>query len=318
MIALRWVIAAFPLVFIACTTPVSVFCLPPDPPDPLRPEAWLWVGPKNLAPLCPERARLPLFEGYSGLTVAPHTCPACDCGPSATTCTGPLEWEAVAAPCEGAPGASTTPFDAPAGWDGICSTTAKIQAEKTCTGGVYCAQSVVVQPPEAVGSSCTPVTIGEGNKPEPTPAMFVRGCQNDPEDPADCKADRGAYRFCQVLPDPAEECPDDLPDRYEVFQDTTDERTCTPCTCGPPTGGACTTKVGVYADEVCEAPAGSAYVASNGPPICFDVPDGAALLGKTAEEVSSSPGSCKPSGGEPVGEVVPAQPVTWCCYRRGE
>jgi hypothetical protein len=48
------------------------------------------------------------------------------------------------------------------------------------------------------------------------------------------------------------------------------------------------------------------------------VPDGAALLGKTAEEVSSSPGSCDPSGGEPVGEVVPAQPVTWCCDRRDD
>ncbi len=298
---------------------------PPDPdakPDPitLLPTAYLWVGPKDVAPPCPPGAPIPLFEAYADMTAALHKCPACACGPSETTCKGPLGWDAVAAPCADTAGASAVPFDAPENWNGICSTTAKIQADKMCAGSIPCAQSVIVQPPQATGEACKPMTVGEGTRPEPDWMTLARGCQvdfSDTPEPGECNVkydSTGFYRLCKRLENPTDECPGEYSDRHELFHSSTDERTCSPCTCGTPQGGACTVKVGAFSDEDCGSQAGSAYASSDGPAICFDVPDGTALLGKTSESATSSPGECAPSGGEPMGQVIPAQPVTWCCY----
>jgi len=273
-----------------------------------------------VAPACPPRAPNLLFEAYADLSAVAHTCPACACGPSETTCAAPQTWSAVAAPCAGAGNAAKTPFDAPNEWTGVCNTATKILADGVCAGGVPCVQSVLVDPPQAIGAACTPVQSGEETKPGPpwSWATFARGCAEELDNVDECGSpsleSTGAYYHCARLEQADDLCPSDFPERHELFQIATDERACAPCTCGPPAGGDCAMKVGAFSDEACEAPAGSAYAELNEPAICFDVPDGAALRSKSAEQVFSSPGTCAPGGGAPMGQVVPANPVTWCCY----
>lgn len=330
---LRSVTAIVPFfVAVACLGPWAVGCEacpvsvpysvdPADlPPSAKLFHAFLWTGPPDVAPACPPGAPNMLFEAYAGMGAVAHTCPACACGPSETICAAPQTWSAVAASCAGAGSAEKTPFDAPTEWTGVCNTATKIPADGVCTGGVPCVQSVIVDPPQAVGTACTPVQSGEETKPGPPwPwATFARGCAQDLDDLDECGSpsikSKGAYDYCVRLEQADDLCPIDYTERHELFQDATDERTCAPCTCGPPNGGDCAMKVGAFSDEACELPAGSAYVESSEPAICFDVPDGAALRSKSSEQVFSSPGTCAPGGGAPTGQVVPATPVTWCCY----
>ncbi|MGK4003271.1 hypothetical protein WMF31_11650 [Sorangium sp. So ce1036] len=42
-------------------------------------------------------------------------------------------------------------------------------------------------------------------------------------------------------------------------------------------------------------------------------PPGVALGSKSAGVVAVDPGGCAPSGGEPIGELLPAEPSTFCC-----
>ncbi|WP_437298200.1 hypothetical protein [Sorangium sp. So ce426] len=42
-------------------------------------------------------------------------------------------------------------------------------------------------------------------------------------------------------------------------------------------------------------------------------PPGVGLGSKSAAVVAVEPGACAPQGGEPVGELQPAEPSTFCC-----
>jgi hypothetical protein len=49
-------------------------------------------------------------------------------------------------------------------------------------------------------------------------------------------------------------------------------------------------------------------------PACFDIlPSGQALGSKLAEEPVYVHGACQVSGGEPVGDAVAVDPLTYCC-----
>jgi hypothetical protein len=184
-------------------------------------------------------------------------------------------------------------------------------------GGAPCAQSVVVDPPQAIGGACTPMAVGQETKPGPPwPwGTLARGCAEEPSN--ECKLDNlpssGAYAYCVRLDKADDECPSDYKERHELFQDVDDQRACAPCTCGAPQGGSCAMKLAAFSDEACGSKVGSAYASSNEGPVCFDVPDGTALRSKSAEQTFSAPGTCAQSGGAPTGQVVPAKPVTWCC-----
>ena len=48
---------------------------------------------------------------------------------------------------------------------------------------------------------------------------------------------------------------------------------------------------------------------------CHPLMSGAALSGKAAEVLAYKPGSCEPSGGELVGDVVLDEATTFCCRK---
>jgi hypothetical protein len=52
---------------------------------------------------------------------------------------------------------------------------------------------------------------------------------------------------------------------------------------------------------------------SSAAPFCANVVPGSGLGSKSAAVVDIDAGSCPPIGGEPIGEVVPTEPATFCC-----
>ncbi|KYF73012.1 hypothetical protein [Sorangium cellulosum] len=54
-------------------------------------------------------------------------------------------------------------------------------------------------------------------------------------------------------------------------------------------------------------------VVSSTTPFCGVTPPGVGVGSKPAEIVAVDPGGCAPSGGEPLGDVVPTEPSTFCC-----
>ena len=93
-------------------------------------------------------------------------------------------------------------------------------------------------------------------------------------------------------------------------------RDCTPCECGDPEGGDCSAFVSVFTDGACGALLATNMLVS-GEPGCFDVPSGSALGSKSASFVVDKPGACAQAGGEALGDLQPAAPVTLCCAPPG-
>ncbi|WP_437663862.1 hypothetical protein [Sorangium sp. So ce1182] len=91
-----------------------------------------------------------------------------------------------------------------------------------------------------------------------------------------------------------------------------DTRSCSPCGCGEPEGASCTIMASVYSDGACAEQVASTLVSSRAP-FCGVTPPGVALGSKSAEVVAVEPGACAPSGGEAIGQVLPAEPSTFCC-----
>jgi len=91
------------------------------------------------------------------------------------------------------------------------------------------------------------------------------------------------------------------------FRNMRDDRACTPCACGAPTGGECTPKVTGHANTGCGSPVSSVDASS-----CRTFAFPAHLTGTV---VLSPAGTCapRPGGGQPTGNVVPVDPITVCC-----
>lgn len=69
-----------------------------------------------------------------------------------------------------------------------------------------------------------------------------------------------------------------------------------------------------YQDDACTAILGSAVLSAELGPGCNDVQMAGAELGSMeAAWIVNEPGSCAASGGEPVGEIHPVDPRTFCC-----
>jgi hypothetical protein len=281
-----------------------------------------WKGPSLFSftswpevPPCPDVAPVPGLDAYTGLHFAPPICPECQCGPSDTTCVLPTDWHASAASCAGAANAESTPFAAPAGWQGACTIEDAIPAGALC-GGAFCAQSVTVAAPEAVPNPCAPHAAGSLSAPPPTWSTRARECKPSkpgacPEAPPACDPPPG-FSLC-IYRDGDLACPDPHFTRHLFFQGADDERFCSQCQCGQPQGNGCVVFAAAYKDGACGAVAGAINVASGSQGGCFDVPAGFPLGAKTAQIVATQPGSCAQSGGKPGGRVSPADPVTVCC-----
>lgn len=109
------------------------------------------------------------------------------------------------------------------------------------------------------------------------------------------------------------DCPVTYPVRHTFYSTFDDSRDCTPCACGAPVGSTCMTMLSTFTDGACSSPLSSNTIDATGP-TCLDVmPSGQALGSKQASAPVYAPGVCQASGGQPVGNAVPAEPTTFCC-----
>ena len=115
-----------------------------------------------------------------------------------------------------------------------------------------------------------------------------------------------------------ESCPANYSaERFVMYDDAKviDNRECSECTCSAPVGGACVGTVRLYDDAACGAEFAKQPIASYGKQCTNIYPAGRAIGSKAITDVAYVPGTCAPSGGEPIGEAHPdsADAVTFCC-----
>ncbi|WP_437942302.1 hypothetical protein [Sorangium sp. So ce341] len=302
-------------------------CIPPAPLGWFGP-ALLWYGPPDQAPGCPAEAPNVGYQGFADLAPAPVACAACLCDPPASaSCELPLGWSAhTAAACTaGGPGSIETAFAAPDGWDGACTAANAIPAGQDC-GGQPCVQSLSVDAPTVlVTAACTP-RVDEPPPPAREDPWQTRALACLPGAYTECPGDRstcmpsagepgvpppGGFLTC-IFHEGDVTCESPYLDRHVFYGGAEDTRGCSECGCGEPEGASCTIMASVYSDGACAETLVSALVSST-TPFCGVTPPGVALGSKSAEVVAVDPGACAPSGGEPTGELLPAEPSTFCC-----
>jgi hypothetical protein len=122
------------------------------------------------------------------------------------------------------------------------------------------------------------------------------------------------FRVC-VAQQGDDDCPGSpYSEKHLAFVGVDDARSCSPCTCGAPSGGKCTATISIYPDDACAlAVTDVLTIDSSMPEWCTNVPPGAPLLSKSASPPAYVPGSCQPAGGVPSGSATPTNPTTFCC-----
>ncbi|XXY45299.1 hypothetical protein WME91_35365 [Sorangium sp. So ce269] len=291
-------------------------CAPPAPLGWFGP-ALLWSGPPEAAPDCPADAPTLGYEGFADLQQPPKECAACACDPPEASCALPTDWAASSSSCPGdEPGAVATSFAAPDGWDGACTAANAIPADQLCNGEP-CVQSLTIAAPSVTTGACTPRV----DVPPPVPKLdpwatraiaCLAGAYTSCNDATTCvPAAPSGFRTC-VFHEGEADCPEGYALKHTFFKEVIDGRDCTACGCGDPTGASCTLMVSVYRDAGCTDPLASSLVGSS-VPFCVVTPPGVGLGSKSATIAAVEPGACAPHGGEPVGELQPSAPSTFCC-----
>ena len=285
---------------------------------PIPPYGWelpglLWFGPELEAPACPvERAPVMGYEGHADPIDSPE-CPVCTCEPPTGECELPSSITAYTEPA--CAGATTYDFSAPDPWDGTCNSDITISAAQS-PKSVRIAQLTLTE------SGCKP--------PEPPPPRgeatswktFARACRGygfspclDPGMLCVPTAEPPPQGFLQCIYQKGDlECPPGYPEKHVFYDDISDTRKCSECSCGAPEGGACVATVSVFHDGACGAWRGEAVMDSYIPK-CVTLDDalGDALGSKQATPPVYEPGWCKPIGGEVLGSAAVVGPSTFCC-----
>ena len=277
----------------------------------------LWFGPEDQAPECPSGPTSISFEGHADL-VAPSICEACTCEPPTGSCALPSTLTASTTVCS-MPGGSSTSFDVPPSWTGSCDSSTQLPSGKAysltigaltmnengCAPGPPVAAKVISMRWDTFARGCD-VTMPDGQLPrsaclpvEPLPPGF-KAC---------------------IFYDGERACPNDDPgntftEQHISYQGVKDDRQCSSCTCGAPTGSACTAMLSIYkgADLTCSGQALAQNTISSAGPTCIDIQlPGQALGSKSARATTYLPGTCPPGGGEGSGIAIPTDPTTLCC-----
>lgn len=276
------------------------------------------MGAPSEVQACPDWAHITGFVGYAlQEDVAPTTCPACTCSPAA--CAMPEAMHASAAKCDDAGQATSTPTNAPPGWEGTCTDDNPIAAGLTCGQGP-CVASITIESP--LVRPCLPSAQGPpASFPDPS-WIVARECLIGPPDADGCELGQlcaplppPGFMLCQFFrgEDPGYECPPGHEGPF-VFHDTrSDTRGCTPCQCGEPQGADCSAVVSLFSDGACSDFLASYTLTTAMDGGCVDLPPGAALGSKLGLLAVDKLGSCAPSGGEPSGAVELSGPLTLCC-----
>ena len=289
----------------------------PGPCVPLPLLGWslpvlLWSGPQVEAPACPADPAGGLrFEGYADPNEPPE-CPSCSCEPPTGECELPSVLNVGTQKCgDEDPPPITYDYSGLVPDPTICVTANPFPA-----GLIH---SYAVGPTTMTESACQPVTSLPPKSGEASWKTFARACSLNVspclEPAAPCVSTAPPPPgFSQCTYQQGEhECPWDYPSRRVFYDEISDSRHCSECSCGLPKGGDCTAYVALYKDATCTTVVGARSVNSKTILGCGDLTAGNALRGKTATTPLYEPGACDPSGGEVLGSVELRGPSTFCC-----
>ncbi len=189
-------------------------------------------------------------------------------------------------------------------WDTYnCTGPSTDRTSKLAASGEACVINSVegscrlVGSPLATPGACAPSKVVK-NAPTSTWRTKHSVCPSRPGDTREC-----TYRSGDLA------CPANWPDRIVAYGSFDDRRACSPCTCDAAQGATCTGGTYIFAAGFC---LGVAEVLSTR---CTEVEDYSHHRMAPAM-VDATKASCKPAGGEPVGEWVGTDPVTICCRPR--
>jgi hypothetical protein len=276
--------------------------------------SWVWIGPEDLAPECPLGPSTISYEGRTDL-VALSACEACTCEPPTGSCALPSTLTATDAVCY-APGAITS-FNAPTPWDGSCDSTTQ-----TPDGAAH---SLTIDPIAMTENGCAvgpPVAAKVVSLRWDT---YARACDvhfppGRPDRSICLPADPPPIGFALCIVQKGEwDCPTDpdniFTEQHVFYEGVQDDRQCSVCACGAPTGSACTATISIYKGAGCT---GSMVVPginiSSFSETCVDIQlPGQALKSKKASSMTYLPGTCPAMGGDGSGSATPTNPTTLCC-----
>lgn len=282
----------------AGTCPLDHACVPQAPSG--------WSGPFALresatsGPTCTGAYDEQAFDLHADLLPAAEaTCSKCTCGAvtgktcrmdmdlyESDNCTGgpcltidsPGTWcEDMS--CSGSPGLGSIRFDSHTSGTGSCVPSpqnASVDAVSWSAHAVLCAANTL--PACSSGNVCLPVVA-------------------PPFQPELCIARSGNHA-----------CSAPYTQRSDFFEQTTDTRNCTSCTCDTPLGGSCGGSIVLsIPGPTCGGP-GIAYPDGSCMPLS-PTATSAAILGP----LNLTGASCASGGGQPIGSVTPSSRVTVCC-----
>ncbi len=289
-------------------------CVPLPPFDGWEGPGLLRLGPDDGTALaCPDRAPVIAYQGHADPVTPDISCGACTCSASSGTCGPPPNLTASSAPCPGGLG-SPSAFDGPSGWDGTCTAHDPIDASAMV-------RSLTAAPLAIVEAGCAPSIVPPAQDPSQlswkTAALACRETTSPGitcHDPALTCAPAATpdFRMC-IFHEGVEPCPPSYPQQHLVYSGFDDQRSCSPCACGAPAGSSCTATLGVFKDSACGVGLLDDPLSSDSPS-CFDLaPAGQTLGSKSITKLAYQPGTCTPSGGQPMGSASPSGVSTFCC-----
>jgi hypothetical protein len=283
----------------------------------------LYLGAPGTVPECPAAfpSTIP-FMGMSGPLGAPASCSMCTCGASqGEACDLPDLITVNEKSCPNqAMATSPNNLGVPANWDGSCYNVGTAPGGQMNCGALMtekCNTAVKSAAPTTTGGTCMP-SGGEAMKSAVTWEIAGKACGDAPAG-GGClggevcqPASSGSFLsgLCIYKDGEQAACPGaPFSEKHVLYADAEDTRSCAACNCSAPQGGVCSANITVFSDAGCTANP-TTFAAGN----CASL--GAmnlAVVGRTASGIVVTPGSCAPSGGEPIGTVAPITATTFCC-----
>ncbi len=288
----------------------------------------LYEGTVAGDPGCSVGFPMDAYSGNFNLNAPAANCSDCLCGNAqGQVCDPPDLINVLDAPCGSSP-TQILPLTMPFGWSG-CTSPVNVNGGYYYPAGLLvcgpdslqpCAVAVSADVPTVTGGSCVS-SGGGGMVPPAVWDGFAHACNGA------ITTGKGCNLGQTCLPKPKApntaaicikrsgdfNCPaGQFNTKHVFYDDFTDSRACSACSCDAPSGGTCAGNLTVYADTFnnsCTSPdatfaAGACANLSGNPAV------GPA---KFTQTMAPAGGTCSPIGGQPVGIATKTFPQTFCC-----
>ncbi len=320
-------------------------CVPPVPAGWIG-HTILFDGAPAQDPGCPADYPADLFQGGKNLG-GNASCSPCLCGaPTGIGCSwaqNPNAPDGVLSkqepytsdsPCGSNPGCLGE-LSIPSSWNGFCLGTGAPNgpdkgwaADTTCGPGSGCTMgsspcnaSVRLDvPPTAAGGTC----LASGGTITKSAAFAgkAHACGSPADQGGGCLAQQaclprptGAFVPGMCVYKPGDQaCPGSFPNKFLYYETFADNRTCSACGCGSPSGASCDATITIWGTDGCSTQGlGTLSFSANDPPVtCVDMP-GLVAVEAWSGTTSITGGQCTSTGGQVQGSLTPQNATTFCC-----